>query len=255
MIPNNGKGGSSWGKGWDGDYDPMTSDDYMTFADWNSYYSGGAFNPGYFASTNGSGLVSHGGGPSPGSLENKIDHHSNVSTGERPKPKPPTIMEQIYKIREELKSILPNVDFKFYNQMVITELFFTNARKYFDNQDWVVPGNKYIEKLRFFAEMVKTGAPMDIKQYGKGFSPQELGAKQAIFENNVYDFDDFGNINYGYAAKLFGISIDDAIKAAGIYQTFYQGNPDFSNLKGFFDALKDTKNIIFGYNFIPIWER
>lgn len=45
------------------------------------------------------------------------------------------------------------------------------------------------------------------------------------------------------------------MKAAGFYQTFFQGNPDFSNREGFFDATKDTRNIKFGYNFIPIWAR
>lgn len=149
---------------------------------------------------------------------------------------------------------LQDVTGKFYQQLALTELFFTHAKEMFDKENFTVPGNKKVEKLRFFANMVKTGAPFDIKQPGKGFSFNEIG-KKAIFEGKVYEFDDFGNINFGYAAKIFGIPLDEAVKSAGIYQTLSQGNPDYSNWEGFFDATKDTRNIKFGYNFVPIWER
>ncbi|MDR7130954.1 hypothetical protein J2X69_003313 [Algoriphagus sp. 4150] len=149
---------------------------------------------------------------------------------------------------------LMDVTDKFYKQLSKTEKFFTSAKEKFDNTDFIVPGNKKAEKLKFFAKMVKTNAPFDIKQPGKGFSAEEIG-RQAIFEGKQYDFDDFGNINFGYAAKVFGISLGDAVKAAGIYQTLFQGNPDYRNMEGFFDATKDTRNIKFGYNFIPRWER
>lgn len=150
---------------------------------------------------------------------------------------------------------IPDITSKFYAQLARTELFFTNAREIFDNADFTVPGNQKAEKLRFFANMVKTGAPFDIKQRGKGFSAADLRSQQAIFEGRIYDFDDFGNINFGYAARVFGIPLGEAVKAAGFYQTFFQGNPDFSNWEGFFDATKDTRNIKFGYNFTPIWAR
>ena len=149
---------------------------------------------------------------------------------------------------------LRDITAKFYQQLVRTELFFTNARDVFDNVPFTTPGNRMEEKLRFFANMVKTKAPFDIKQLNKGFSAREIGMK-AIFEGKIYDYDDFGNINFGYAARVFGIPLWQAVKAAGLYQTFFQGNPDFSNWEGFFDASKDTRNIKFGYNFTPIWAR
>ena len=155
---------------------------------------------------------------------------------------------------DEQDGALQDITMKFYLQLARTELFFTNAREIFDNADFIVPGNRKVEKLRFFYNVFKTGAIFDIKQPGKGFSASEIG-RQAIFEGNVYDFDDFGNINFGYAAHIFGISLIEAINAAGLYQTFVQGNPDFTNWDGFFDAKKDTKNIKFGYNFTPIWAR
>ena len=96
---------------------------------------------------------------------------------------------------------LLDVTEKFYQQLIRTELFFTSAREIFDNADFMVPGDQKPEKLRFFASMVKKGPPFDIKQPGKGFSAGEIG-RQAIFEGNVYDFDDFGNINFGYAARV-----------------------------------------------------
>lgn len=72
---------------------------------------------------------------------------------------------------------------------------------------------------------------------------------------NLYRFDEFGNINYGYAGKVFGLTLSELKYFAGVYQTIGQLNPDCSNYKGFFDEEIDTKNIIFGYNFVTPWEK
>ena len=38
---------------------------------------------------------------------------------------------------------------------------------------------------------------------------------KAIFEGKIYDYDDFGNINFGYAACAFGIPLWQVVKAVG----------------------------------------
>ena len=146
---------------------------------------------------------------------------------------------------------LMDVTTKFYAQLGYTEYFFTLAKEMFDKQEFTVPGNATEERLRFFASQVGNGAPFDIKAKGKGFSAQEIG-RIAIFEGRTYNFDDFGNINFGYAARTLGISLDDALKGAGLNQVL-KGNGDWNNFQGYFDHARDTQAIIFGYNYIPPW--
>lgn len=139
---------------------------------------------------------------------------------------------------------------KFYQQLARTELFFSTAKEMFDQI--TNPVNRFEEKLRFFAEMTKTGALFDIKQEGMGFSRLEIG-KKAIFEGEVYRYDDFGNINFGYAARVFGIPLEVGLGGAGLNQIFSEVGPDLRNVRGYFDQRRDTQMIIHGYKYIPIW--
>lgn len=79
----------------------------------------------------------------------------------------------------------------------------------------------------------------------------------SIFEGNPYDYTAYGNINFGYAARIFGITLSDAITGAGIHQVLGkgEGKPDWRNIKGRFDERMDTEMIIMGYNFIAPWDR
>ncbi|MBX2897710.1 MAG: hypothetical protein KF763_19875 [Cyclobacteriaceae bacterium] len=143
---------------------------------------------------------------------------------------------------------------KFYLQLARTELFYTIAKEMFDKEEFLNPLNKQIEKYRFFKNTIGHMKPFDIKQPGKGFSEAEIG-RTSIFEGNEYDWTAYGNINYGYAARIFGISLDDALTAAGLQQVFGsgEGNPDWSNWEGMFDEQMDTDMINMGFNFIAPW--
>jgi hypothetical protein len=108
-------------------------------------------------------------------------------------------------------------------------------------------GDVLIEYLSNFFENVKTNAPFDIKQPGKGYSPKELGGHYAYYNGQPFRFDDFGNYNFGVAARAYGLPLTFAVGGAGLYQTFWSRTPDFTNPFGFFDHKRDTQMIIMGY--------
>ncbi len=184
-----------------------------------------------------------------GSYENSyIGYAALKSTGTLLSPE--SVSSAIKFLRQPQEELM-DVTAKFYAQLGFTELFFTLAKEMFDNQEFTVPGNAFEERLRFFASQVGNGAPFDITVNGKGFSVEEIG-RIAIFEGRTYNFDDFGNINFGYAARTLGIPLNDALKGAGLNQVL-KGNGDWNNSQGYFDHSRDTQAIIFGYNYIPPW--
>jgi hypothetical protein len=150
---------------------------------------------------------------------------------------------------------LQDVTNKFYAQLARTELFYTQWKEKFDKEKFTVPGNKRYEMLMFFAQTIGTGKMFDIKQPGKGFNHQEIGYA-ALFENEELDWDDFGNINFGLAARIFGFSLEFVKDAAGINQVFGDGNgsPDWGNWRDFFDERMDSQMIERGYNMKLPWD-
>ncbi len=95
-----------------------------------------------------------------------------------------------------------------------------------------------------FLMMVTDGAPFDLKAHG--YAKQDIGT-WSIYHNRSMRFDDYGNYNYGVAAKAYGMSLQMAIFGAGLNQ-ISKGRGDFSNPAGFFDDPRDTAMIIEGYN-------
>ena len=151
------------------------------------------------------------------------------------------------------KPKLTDVSDKFYDQLNKTNEFFSSQASRFENLAKENGWNKYEllkAKLEFFKSQVGTGKPFDIKQPGKSFSQEEIGSK-AIFNGSEYNFDDFGNMNYGLAARAFGLNLITAIAGAGYNQTFQTKTPDFSNPLGFFDHKRDTIMIIKGFYIRP----
>jgi hypothetical protein len=142
---------------------------------------------------------------------------------------------------------------KFEDQINKTYSFFTEKAKEIQKDaenSGLSEAQLYIKKLKFFKDQVGTKMPFDIKQPGKGFSPQEIGLK-ATYKGKVYNYDDFGNINYGVAAKAFGLGLFTAIAGAGYNQTVQFKSPDLSNPFGFFDHKRDTIMIIIGFYSSP----
>lgn len=149
---------------------------------------------------------------------------------------------------------LLDVTDKFNNQLRQTEAFFSAMKEVYDNLPMPNPVTaialRRAAKLAFFKSQVGTNKPYDIKQKGKGFHPTEIGGTKAIYNGVEYNFDDFGNINYGVAAKALGITYLEALAGAGYNQTIQTGTPDWSNPEGFFDHSRDTQMIDFGFNML-----
>jgi hypothetical protein len=145
---------------------------------------------------------------------------------------------------------------KFNKQLRQTEAFFTSMGLIFDNMPvpslnpLVVLAERRAAKLFFFKSQIGTDKPYDLKKEGNGFSKVELGGSHADYYGVSLKFDDFGNINYGVAARALGLTRFEAVAGAGLYQTFSSKTPDWGNPLGFFDERTDTPMIIFGFNMI-----
>jgi len=111
-----------------------------------------------------------------------------------------------------------------------------HIKKQFDNyKEWNEPGNKFIEKSRFFAASVDDNAPFDIKN-GK-YHPKYIG-EWSWFNGNILRYDDYGNMLYGAIGVAFGFSDFYLQLGANINQLGKTG----------FDDGKDTYSIDKGIN-------
>ena len=80
-----------------------------------------------------------------------------------------------------------DVTHQFNKTVMSTMSFFTEQAKQFDDLLYLPNADPIAimaMKLNFFSDQVKTGAPFDIKQPGKGYSPAELGGNYAIYYGN-----------------------------------------------------------------------
>jgi hypothetical protein len=91
-----------------------------------------------------------------------------------------------------------------------------------------------------------------------GRNSDELNLKQnKIYSNGglFYDIfmekDDFGNFAYGVSARAVGITLDDALKGAGLFGIINGSAKDWLNFQGSFDEFKDSKMIKKGY----LWKK
>ncbi|WP_276374884.1 Ig-like domain-containing protein [Chryseolinea sp. H1M3-3] len=139
---------------------------------------------------------------------------------------------------------------KFSKTLAETRMYFSSKYKEYDKlykDPEIDPLVILSMQLAHFTEKVKTGAPYDIKQPGKGYSPGELGGQFAWYNGRLMRFDDFGNYNYGAAAKSFGLPLELALLGAGLNQVS-KGNADYGNMDGYFDHARDTLMIVNGFN-------
>ena len=147
----------------------------------------------------------------------------------------PKIASDIYK----------DVTAAFDEQLFNTMVFFFLAKNRYDKEYPSGGLGKKIEKLLFFRSKVNDKTVYDIKR--TAFSVANLGSEYGIYRGHPFRYDDFGNYNYGVAARYFGLSLDEALLGAGLNQ-IRKLNPDLSNTLGFFDHSQDTYMIIGGYS-------
>lgn len=103
------------------------------------------------------------------------------------------------------------------------------------------------EQLQEFYNLVKNGSVYDLKVDPKSpFSLKNLEKVTAIYNGEIFRYDDFGNYNFGVAAKAYGYSLDFVRRGAGAYQIL-SGNADMSGIFTYFDDPRDYWMIGRGY--------
>ena len=165
------------------------------------------------------------------------------------------------------ESELLDLSEQFDNQLKITKDFFgylvSKINERIEN-----PVYNAISKLLAFNSLVTDGADFDLKDSKNGYSEIEIG-EYSFYHGKFFQFDDYGNVNYGTAAKSFGFSETLALFGAGINQTSKIIKPSssrfipftlnskyikdnwfpISNLRGFGDHPDDTYMIRQGFKY------
>lgn len=105
-------------------------------------------------------------------------------------------------------------------------------------------------KLGEFYKLVKTNGDFDLKNLkGSIFSNEELAkiGGKAYYNNSIFEGQDFGNFNFGVAAKAYGYSLGFIKGGAGAYQ-IWSGTSSWSYFRSWFDDPRDTRMIERGFN-------
>ena len=108
-----------------------------------------------------------------------------------------------------------------------------------------VDTHTYIESTWYFVSNVRTGGEWDLK------SEWNLDPYQTnyIYNGIVFDYDDIGNIHYGYVSRVL-YSKDFALKAAGFYQIL-SGTSSTSYAQSNYDDPSDQRAIRIGFS---LWD-
>lgn len=146
----------------------------------------------------------------------------------------------------------------FDKQLEETRDFFQKSAKTYDKKsssDMFTYFTNKAHKIVNFRNLVTDGADFDLKAKGV-FSESNLsengGEGYAFYHGKLLRYDDFGNYNYGVAAKAYGLPEFVATAGAGVNQLVkgIQGKtPVFlNNVRGLGDDPRDTEMIHQGYN-------
>ncbi|UOE62477.1 hypothetical protein HPB58_09990 [Priestia filamentosa] len=127
------------------------------------------------------------------------------------------------------------------------------VRNYFEeNLKFAKEVKKYYEEVKatddpitarvyrdyIWVEMVKTGAPWDLKK--------DLGRKNTYYFNGTIRTGEFiGNAHFGYMGRAIGYDTEFLKFGAGAYQ-IYSGTSDLAYFTSYFDDPKDTEAIGYG---------
>jgi len=133
-----------------------------------------------------------------------------------------------------------DVTAEFDEQLSNTMIYFSLAKHRFDRE---FPKDR-LRRYIFFRNKVNDEAVFDIKR--TSFSRANLGAEYGVYRGQILRYDDFGNYNFGLAARSFGMTLKEALRGAGLNQ-IRKLDPDFSNSLGYFDHSQDTQLIIKGF--------
>jgi RHS repeat-associated protein len=152
-----------------------------------------------------------------------------------------------------------NLTKEFNEQLKKTRTFFSERKQIFDEMfDRLIKQGAsaaavelgYEMYIQDFINLVRTGAEYDIKNKDSSlFSYKSLNSSngKAYYNGTLFDAEDFGNYNFGVAAKAFGITLKFAQLGAGVYQIL-ELNSSLNWYKTYFDEPRDYYKIREGYN-------
>lgn len=144
---------------------------------------------------------------------------------------------------------------QFNQQLRKTKEYFAARKAYYDEISLKMirlgvwesyQANEQMRAIEFY-DLVKTGSPYDIKNDKQSaFSVAKLGKAGAMYGKEHFRTDDFGNYNYGVAAKAYGYALKFAQFGAGMYQ-IKSGTSSFNFHSTYFDDPRDYSMIMRGY--------
>jgi hypothetical protein len=104
-------------------------------------------------------------------------------------------------------------------------------------------GTETVIRLEKFRQMVTDHAAFDLKTNPElPYNPQAMGRDYAMYNGKIFYPNDFGNYNYGVAAKAFGFSLATAQSGAQLNQFLKSGS---------FDTQRSQDMIAKGYLHFP----
>jgi len=140
---------------------------------------------------------------------------------------------------KEYSGVLTDMSAVFDAQIKKTENWFSTLRSILRAQD-----KGWYDTQRAFMRNVGTGMPFDLKNK-PSYDARRIGTF-SMYHGMVFRFDDYGNYNFGVAAKAFDYSVEWALVGAGFAQV-WSGGGVITNNEGWFDKPQDTRLIIAGY--------
>jgi len=155
-----------------------------------------------------------------------------------------------------LKSEIPDKTKDLITAMQKTQEYFSKKNSEFSAKEsnilrWF--GIKY-DRMKFFYKEVTNYSPFDLKRVDGPFNINNNGNFKdgyGFYDSKLLRFDDFGNINFGVAAKAFGIPEKIGEIGAGIRQLLdsFRSNSPVGDISTFFDDEKDNYMIKQGYKY------
>ena len=140
----------------------------------------------------------------------------------------------------------------FDKQLSETKYFFEQCSKELDNEYFSSTNTYVVERFKRFHSLVTDGAKFDLKKTSN-YSQKDFsrGKGYSFYHGKLFRYDDYGNYNYGVAAKYYGLLKITALLGAGVNQIkkAVAGVTGWfpSNFKGFGDDPRDTYMIEQGY--------
>jgi hypothetical protein len=162
--------------------------------------------------------------------------------------------------RDDYIGLKPNIpdkteDFKIAMQQ--TNDFFSKKNAEFTAKESKILGGwlgKAYDRLDYFKSQVTNNSPYDLKRAEGPFNVNgdvNFLNGYGFFEGKLLRSDDFGNFNYGIAAKAFGVPEFVGEVGAGIRQFFdyFKRDSPMGGISTFFDDPKDNYMIKQGYKY------